>query len=332
MTAADASGNGNDGNCGGGITFEQPGLQMVGVPGDTAAQFDGATGRISIDNSEVLNPMRITMEGLVRWDGQTVDEQQQPLQQRIVEKESFAGTTQYGLSVLPDGHVHVELRRRGGAPTDLMIADSSPTGVVALGAETHVAATYDGLAIEIYLNGELDSSVTVNTSPVDIDIKWPHPPGDPEVALVIGDRMAIFNNTQRTFNGLIDEVAVYAAALSPDRIRAHYEAQVVMATTTEIQVSATDNELYILAVADSGLLSSEVCHIKSGFNNPVAYTVIPQSILPPGKYTLVMVGINWGGPQAFDVTLTTGGVTTTYTAPANPAVGANWTAAVPITV
>jgi hypothetical protein len=329
MTAADASGNGNDGTCSGGIRFELPGFQMPGVPGDTAAKFDGATGRIPIDNSEVLNPTRITMEGLVKWDGQTVDKQQRPLQQRIVEKESFAGTTQYGLSVLPDGHVHVELRRRGAPPADPpMIADS----IVALGAETHVAATYDGLSIEIYLNGELDSSVTVNASPVDIDIKWPHPPGDPEVDLVVGHRMAITGNTQRTFNGLIDEVAVYAAALSPDRIRAHYEAQVVMATTTEIQVSATDNEMYILAVADSGLLSSEVCHIKSGFNNPVAYTVIPQSIMPPGKYTLVMVGINWGGPQAFEVTLTTGGVRTTYTALANPAVGANWTVAVPITV
>jgi hypothetical protein len=300
---------------------------MAGVPGDTAALFDGATGRISVPNSEVLNPARITMEGKVRWDGPT------NVQQRIVEKESYAGTTQYGLSVLQDGHVQVELRRRISGSPSLMIAKSSPVGMVALGAETHVAATYNGLAIEIYLNGELDSSATVNTSPVDIDTKWPHsPPDDPEVALAIGDRMGITGNTHRTFNGLIDEVAVYGAALSSDRIRAHYEAQVVMATTTEIQVSATDNELYVLAVAASGLLSSEVCHIKSGFNNPVAYTVIPQSILPPGKYTLVIVGINWGGPQAFEVTLTTGGVRTTYTAPANPAVGANWTVAVPITV
>ncbi len=103
-----------------------------------------------------------------------------------------------------------------------------------------------------------------------------------------------------------------------------------MPTTTKIQVTATDNELYLLASTPAG--SSEICHIKSGYNNPVSYTVVPQSILPAGAYTLIMVGINWGGPQAFKVTLTTGGVATNYTAPPSSAVGATWTVAVPITV
>jgi hypothetical protein len=103
-----------------------------------------------------------------------------------------------------------------------------------------------------------------------------------------------------------------------------------MATTTKIHVTATDNELYILASTPAG--SSEICHIKSGFNNPVEYVVVPQSILPSGAYTLIMVGINWGGPQAFKVILTTGGVNTPFTAPPGTAVGANWTVAVPITV
>jgi hypothetical protein len=73
-------------------------------------------------------------------------------------------------------------------------------------------------------------------------------------------------------------------------------------------------------------------HIKSGANNPVEYAVVPQSVLPAGAYTLILVGINWGGPQRFTVILTTGGVDTVYTAPASTAVGANWTIAVPITV
>ena len=103
-----------------------------------------------------------------------------------------------------------------------------------------------------------------------------------------------------------------------------------MATTTKIHVTACDNELYILASTPAG--SSEICHLKSGYNNPVEYVVVPQSILPNGAYTLTMVGINWGGPQAFKVTLTTSGVDTPYTAPASTAVGANWTVAVPITV
>jgi len=103
-----------------------------------------------------------------------------------------------------------------------------------------------------------------------------------------------------------------------------------MATTTKIHVTACDNELYILASTPAG--SSEICHLKSGYNNPVQYLVVPQSILPHGDYTLTMIGINWGGPQAFKVTLTTGGVATVHTASAGNAVGDVWHVSVPMTV
>ncbi|MEZ4863490.1 MAG: hypothetical protein R3C14_19380 [Caldilineaceae bacterium] len=100
--------------------------------------------------------------------------------------------------------------------------------------------------------------------------------------------------------------------------------------TTNIHVTAIDNELYILAAQPTG--SYEICHIKSGYDAPVNYAVNPQTILPSGNYTLIMVGINWGGPQAFKVTVTTDGRDTVYTAPANTAPGANWTQAIQITV
>lgn len=100
--------------------------------------------------------------------------------------------------------------------------------------------------------------------------------------------------------------------------------------TTNISITACDNELHLIATNGAG--SSEICHISSGFGNPVNYSVIPQSILPPGQYTLIMVGINWGGPQAFTVTLTIDGVETPFTAPPSSQVGANWTVATPMTV
>jgi len=108
-----------------------------------------------------------------------------------------------------------------------------------------------------------------------------------------------------------------------------------MATTTNITVTACDNELYLIALpttSPTNFGGPEIAHITSGFNNPVAYSVTPQSILAAGQYTLVMIGINWGGPQAFTVKLTTGGVVNTYTAPAGTAIGATWTQAVPMTV
>jgi hypothetical protein len=101
-----------------------------------------------------------------------------------------------------------------------------------------------------------------------------------------------------------------------------------MAThVTQIHVTATDNELYILASTGRG--SSELCHIKSGFNAPVNYSFDPNTILPPGNYDLTFVGINWGGPWAFAVTTTPpiAGLSASGTG----TVGAVWTKTVQIT-
>ena len=101
-----------------------------------------------------------------------------------------------------------------------------------------------------------------------------------------------------------------------------------MANTTQIHVTACDNELYILA--STGRESSELCHIKSGFNDPVDDKFNPGHILPPGSYELTLVGINWGGPWKFGVTTTPpiAGLSGSGSGPA----GVVFTKTVPITV
>src|SRR5437879_11750262 len=97
-----------------------------------------------------------------------------------------------------------------------------------------------------------------------------------------------------------------------------------MATCTQIHVTAADNELYLIAAGAAG--SSEICHIKSGAGQPVDFTLVPQSVLHSGVYNLIVVGINWGGPRAFEITLSfNDGSHQTLKAPPSTAVGANWT-------
>ena len=99
----------------------------------------------------------------------------------------------------------------------------------------------------------------------------------------------------------------------------------------KIQATACDNEMYVLVSTPSG--SSELFHIKSGFNNPVNYVVVPQSILPAGNYTLTVIGINWGGPAAFTVILTPStGAAITVSGGAGLPTGGTWSQAVAITV
>ena len=101
--------------------------------------------------------------------------------------------------------------------------------------------------------------------------------------------------------------------------------------TTNLKVTATDNELYIVAIPSAGNGSFEICHFKSGYNAAVNYNVNPAHILPKGDYTLTMIGINWGGSQAFSVTLT-GPNPGPFVAPAGTTVGCVWCKNVAITV
>jgi Concanavalin A-like lectin/glucanases superfamily len=219
--ANDLSPNGNDGTYNGGITLGLPGFHG----GDTAALFDGATGIIRVPNSPSLNPPTITMEAKIRWDGPT------GVQQRIVEKESFAGTTQYGLSVQPTGHAFVELRcpTAANAFNSVTATSRDPVG---LGTETHLVATYDGNQVEIYVDGAVvpkQSTAPPIAAPIDVSKAGQT---GVELELAIGDRMAFYSDPvhfqhggTRTFKGLIDEVALYPTALSAERVHAHYQSQ-----------------------------------------------------------------------------------------------------------
>ena len=77
-------------------------------------------------------------------------------------------------------------------------------------------------------------------------------------------------------------------------------------STTAINVKFVDNELYIIAIPSNGMASSELFHYMSGFNDPMNVTIIPKHVLAAGTYTLCFVGINWGGPSQFSISLTGG--------------------------
>lgn len=100
--------------------------------------------------------------------------------------------------------------------------------------------------------------------------------------------------------------------------------------TTQIQVTAADNEFMLIASTPAG--SSTLLHYKSGFNKPVNVTVFPGAILATGNYSLTMVGINWGGPSQYTVIVTTDGKPVTYTGGGPTTVGVVWSNTVPMAV
>jgi hypothetical protein len=218
VSAADASGHGN---CG---TYSYYGIdleQTVSHGGDTAARFDGQNGRIIVLNSDSLNPPhRITMEALIRWDGPNDVSliTPTPVQQRILEKSSYVEQAQYGLSIQPDGHVRVEIRITAAKPPQIdttIIVETA--AVVTQGVETHIVATYDGQHLRIYLDGAKDPHEGGGIGSIS--------PKPPACENMIDSGLGIGNTTRRDrpFKGLIDEVALYPQALSPEQVRVHYK-------------------------------------------------------------------------------------------------------------
>jgi hypothetical protein len=127
----------------------------------------------------------------------------------IVSKEDTT-STRVGWTLLSydvSGKMVFEFARRSS--TDANAIDSATP--VAYNTWHHVAGTYDGTALRIYVNGAL--SATEPDAPASIPANT--------ARLLIGATGYSGNST----TGRIDEVAIYNKALTAARIKAHYDAR-----------------------------------------------------------------------------------------------------------
>lgn len=98
---------------------------------------------------------------------------------------------------------------------------------------------------------------------------------------------------------------------------------------TLVDITASDNELYISASNADGSGSYELIHLKSGYNDPVQASFNLESILPSGSYNLTFIGVNWGGPYNFLVSV---GGNSYGAGPASGPVGVSWTQTIQVTI
>lgn len=72
-----------------------------------------------------------------------------------------------------------------------------------------------------------------------------------------------------------------------------------------VSISKCDNELYIVAAPTDSTSSTELCHLKSGFDQPVSYIFNPGDMLDPAEnpYNLFIIGINWGAEANFQIAM-----------------------------
>ena len=164
------------------------------------------------------------------------------------------------------------------------VGSSSP---IPLNRFTHVALTYDGDALNVYVNGELDGSSSTS---------GPITPND--VSLTIGATTNRGTMIQ-FFSGVIDEVDIFERALSEDEIEDVYDAgSAGKSRSTSIVVPAGDSGAVV------GEPYSQTLTALLG-TPPYAFTLSSGS-LPPGL-SLSRTGRITGTPSEvglFDFTVT----------------------------
>ncbi len=189
ITAADQTGRG-PGAYSGSPSLGQAGA-IAGDP-DTALGLDGVNDQVRVPASAFLSPTAsLSLEAWLR-----------PTQLPGYTATLVRKNLQYLLRVTYSGAIQLRLWR-GGSYTEL----STPTGIIGSGSWHHVVATYDGSTMRIYVNGVQRANRSLLGS---LDTS--------NSALYLGS-----SGGYDYFNGHLDEIAVYAGALSAARVSAHYD-------------------------------------------------------------------------------------------------------------
>jgi len=184
--AKDLSGNGNNGRL-----VNNP--KWVDGRFNSALEFDGVDDYVDCDNDVTLNPSdTITIQA---WFKAVNLPSAYP---RIVSKETNTTANPYSVMV-----------RQGDSVVRFLLGDGTTeygAGDVAitLGVWYHIAATYDGAMMRIYLNGTLAGTR---------DLIFTLP--DRTTSVLIGNNPP----NDRQFNGTIDEVAIFSVALDKEEIK-----------------------------------------------------------------------------------------------------------------
>ncbi len=150
------------------------------------------------------------------------------------------GDREYGWTLgYRDNHFSFAVATKGGKKSLNYLTAKRP---YAPGQWCHVAGTYDGTTLNIYVDGVLENSATDNEGPINYPVKAFY-------------EMGAYHDDDEYFRmaGKLHEVRLYERALSPDEIHAHYEEkagqfpdpipQIAPAVGPYLQFTGTDSAL-----------------------------------------------------------------------------------------
>ncbi|MFN7285077.1 MAG: LamG-like jellyroll fold domain-containing protein, partial [Dolichospermum sp.] len=189
------------------VTIDNTKLKVSNVgalTGNFGLSFNGVDNYVEIPHSAALSLNTFTLEA---WVNQTqIKGDWQP----IITKEANNGyEVNYGLYIEPNGsRLDFAFQDSNGNWRYIYPSQASLT----LNQLTHVAATYDGAKLSLYINGQLDTSVD-----------WVGTPLQNNYPVKIGRELNAWN----PFAGQIDDVRIWNVARTQTEIQANYNQQLV---------------------------------------------------------------------------------------------------------
>jgi hypothetical protein len=255
-TAGDSSGNGNTGTL-----INSP--TWVNEKYGKGLSFDGFDDYVRVEASSSLDVTnQVTLEAWVYARAYVDSVGNNP---HLVSRVDLGGGSIYILNIYGGTH------KIGFAVNPYPDQQPSVADLL-LNTWTHLAMTYDGAYVRLYLNGQFDSSYTLS-GPIQTTTNW----------FAIGCNP--YGATWAHFNGMIDDVRVYNRALSQQEIQADmgspsFEISVSPSNRT---ISPAKTTTYTLSVVSVSGFSSEVS--LSAYVNPsseyISLSFNPAIVTPP---------------------------------------------------
>ncbi len=253
--AYDSSGNINTGAVSG------PSWNWTGGMFGSAINF-GGQDQVAVSNSASLNPVNgITVSALVNPDNWSNSP-------RLLEKGS--SNNQYALFVNPSGQLAFALY---GVANGTLV--TSPPSV---GNWHHIAGTYDGSLISLYVDGQIVTQQTASGQmPLTID------------PLAIGFRPGA--SLSYRFNGIIDDVRIYGSALTSNQIAQLY----VPNTPANLTATAITNQINLAWSASSTAASYVVKRGGTPITTTVATNYTDSGLVVGAQYCYTVAATNFFG-------------------------------------
>lgn len=196
LTAADATANGNHGTL---LNF--PGDDSQWIPSDYNGALHFSSNYVEVAHSDSLGADLANAFSVAAWIRSDVPLSTGGDTYRMLEKENSFFLLQGNNGALGTGGVSV-LVKKGGANLAVGVGQ-------ALDANRwyHVAATFDGATVSIYLDGSLKGTLAVS-APIDT----------PAQPLHIGSDYNANPAAQKFLRGAMDEVGIWERALQPSEV------------------------------------------------------------------------------------------------------------------